>query len=844
MSLRSLIDQLVPRARADDHLKRDLSEVCEDILGSHIGHAREPDLGVLAELMRRQIAQSSSDPTVSARFSNLLSRLLDQSVLSRKQSALHFLQSLGPAPRPPSILNSAFLPSVRGSVTYNSRVRSSRQPNIQPEPPIPPVADILRDYRARIGSCSNSRKPHLSEHLLLRDTLFLVQGISGKYVRFVETRGHYAEDEARLTFVEDAKCIIPLNTRTLILRISELGHLYNRVSSFVRSRDGKPGVGMIEQSLCHHLEAQLTEYYRLVAVLESQMAATPTAEGLTLRRIEVWIDEWRLKMRMMATCVEGCRDTHGGALVNLIHGHTANGDPFVRNFTDDLLQQVSRPFFEILQKWLFAGELHDPYAEFFVAVDPEMAHLQHGADNNIDSLSMPDGGFGLGSSAGMDGEDDAQRDGLEGGLRLWQKKYVFSKDMLPNFVGEPFGKKIFSTGRTLNFIRYTCHDSDWIATRNRMNNADRVLQYSDIQALERSIDDAFKIANQRLFDVFIDKFKLMDHVRALKMFLLLGQGDFIEQLMDSLAPNLARQANTLYRHNLTATLEAAIRSSNAAHQPADVLRRLDARMLPYSHGELGWDVFTLEYKVDAPLDTIIDPDAMTLYLRAFNHLWRLKRIERALGDGWRRVVGGARAFIRVPEYERDWHQTRIVMAEMIHFIRQLQAYSHLEAIECSWMALVEFVTKQEGDLDALINAHRTYLDRVAKKIQLISPKAGKEEYLLGVLREIFQIILQFREATESFYNLTLSEAARRDAERDEERGVYANAQSTPASTEPLSQAVKRIKQYTASFSEHAQALVHGLQTHPDLDCRFLAARLSFNEFYRTRKEKEKDRAPA
>jgi len=243
---------------------------------------------------------------------------------------------------------------------------------------------------------------------------------------------------------------------------------------------------MIEQSLCHHLESQLTEYYRLVAVLESQMATTTSAEGLTLRRLEVWVDEWRLKMRMMATCVDGCADTHGGALVSLIHGHTANGDPFVRTFTNDLLQRVSRPFFEILQKWLFAGELHDPYSEFFVAVDPAMANLQGSADAHLDSLAMPDGGFGLGQT----GDDEGHREQDEGGLRVWQSKYMFSMAMLPTFVGEAFGKKvcidyicqlvqpthpaqIFSTGRTLNFIRYTCQDSDWVATRNRMANADR-----------------------------------------------------------------------------------------------------------------------------------------------------------------------------------------------------------------------------------------------------------------------------------------------------------------------------------------------------------------------------------
>lgn len=33
-------------------------------------------------------------------------------------------------------------------------------------------------------------------------------------------------------------------------------------------------------------------------------------------------------------------DAQGGALVNLIHSYTDNGDPFVRKFTDQLLEEV------------------------------------------------------------------------------------------------------------------------------------------------------------------------------------------------------------------------------------------------------------------------------------------------------------------------------------------------------------------------------------------------------------------------------------------------------------------------------------------------------------------------
>lgn len=164
-------------------------------------------------------------------------------------------------------------------------------------------------------------------------------------------------------------------TKALIHRLSEVGYLYTRVESFVRDSEAAAGVGMIEQSLCHHLQSQLTEYYRLIAILESQMATKPARtdgdadsvegsqglageSGLTLRRLDVWINEWRLRMRMMSVCVEGARggflwsllsdtltyylstEAHGGALVNLIHGYADNGDPFVRKFTDQLLEEV------------------------------------------------------------------------------------------------------------------------------------------------------------------------------------------------------------------------------------------------------------------------------------------------------------------------------------------------------------------------------------------------------------------------------------------------------------------------------------------------------------------------
>lgn len=70
-------------------------------------------------------------------------------------------------------------------------------------------------------------------------------------------------------------------------------------------------------------------------------------------------------------------------------------------------------------------------------------------------------------------------------------------------------------------------------------------------------------------------------------------------------------------------------------------------MLEYSHGEIGWDVFTLEYKIDAPLDTVVDPESMVKYLQLFSHLWQMKRVEGVLSLGWMRASKDVESFLRI-----------------------------------------------------------------------------------------------------------------------------------------------------------------------------------------------------
>ena len=99
--------------------------------------------------------------------------------------------------------------------------------------------------------------------------------------------------------------------------------------------------------------------------------------------------------------------------------------------------QVSKPFFTTLQKWIFSGELYDPCDEFFVAMDPELAHFQYVHSKAISGQTSTDVGFP--SILGDLDEGSSEGDPRS---RLWEAKYKFRKEMLPSFLGEAFGRKV------------------------------------------------------------------------------------------------------------------------------------------------------------------------------------------------------------------------------------------------------------------------------------------------------------------------------------------------------------------------------------------------------------------
>jgi gamma-tubulin complex component 3 len=839
---------------------------CRSILAHLLivrSNAREPaivaDVNQASDLIKKRLIQTNPSPEKALRFTNLYSRLLSIPAINQKWAVLYFLYQLGgDQPTTGPVLTSPFKSPVKNiRETRTPELAGPKSPRYGSHVDNHPFEDAfapggIKKLPAREGGqrdrkeeeqafaktpasqrgdlalktallAENYVEINPTETALLRDLPFTLQGLSSTNLPFSSST------------TLKLPPTLPVPIVSILHTLAEPSLLYRGLSEFVKTSEG----GLLGQSLRAAISGELRSYLGLVATLEGQIRRALSSldekeprggigkAGVTLKRCVVWTREATMGLRLMSLISEESKSKRGGQLVSLIHGFSSShGDPMVGAFAERLLVHVTQPFYAMLRQWIYDGELSDPYHEFFVSEqDPNM----------VSSEAQDSRGRAVASS-------------------VWEAKYKLVEDMVPSIITQDFAQKVFLIGKSLNFIRYGCGDSQWVEDYSKA--ASKELRYGDTATLETWIDEAYKTTMARLIHLMAEKFHLFDHLKALKNYILLGQGDFIALLMESLSSNLDRPAGAQYRHTLTAQLEHAIRGSNAQYDSPEVLRRLDARMLQLSHGDIGWDCFTLEYKIDAPVDVVVTEWGNRQYLKVFNFLWRIKRVEFAISTTWRKCMTGARGVLQGEDANvaQTWKLTRGVLAEMIHFIGQLQYYILFEVIESSWDELQTAIHKEGCTLDDLIKAHSKYLNAITHKGLLGAKKkthGGDDDNTFMVqLGEILRLMLSYREAVDGLYSWSVSDftvrqgiSVRADHREDDEahtptksrRGPSSLLESTLASDDSITDEFpviqERLQALGGHFKQRVCILLGDLAYQQDVDMRFLGVVMNFNDVY-------------
>ncbi|WBW72192.1 gamma tubulin complex GCP3 subunit Alp6 [Schizosaccharomyces osmophilus] len=752
-----------------------------------------------------KLSNNNADGILYSRLSNLVSRLRTQEVLQNKASILQVLYSLSSLSETISELASSHpmnslsevqaLPSLGPERTFSETTEAR---NTSKSIPVSERNSVYEwsSFSQKQPTPAEEKASHTeeisnSENYLKSATLFILQGVSTDLVSFHDGSADLSQQ-------------IPSHHILQIRSLCEIGLLYRQLKRFADydgfqtspstlrlSESSSEEQTLALQSFRAFVSKELTQYLSLIASLESQLRTdnSTRSQTVSIRRCIVWTNKPRLKFRILSSIVDSyIKEKNKKKLIHIVARYSFHGDPIIHDLSKRVLMEITQPLHEMIENWVYKGELIDPFREFFVIESDDISHTH-------------------------------DRQGT--GRIVWKGKYHLEKELIPSFLSSPLVEKIFLIGKCLNFARYGCDDSEW--TQEHYSKFAKKLSYTDFQSLKLTIDMAYTQSTRHLVQLMEEKFHLSEHLNAIKKYILLGQGDFVTYLMESLGDSLEQPANTLFRHNLTTCLESAIRSSNASYEQGYVLKRLDARLLELSHGEVGWDVFTLEYKVDSPINVIITPYCSRQYLKMFNFLWRLKRIEFALSHSWRRSTLGARNIIRELDFvQPEWHFVSIHLAEMIHFICQLQYYILFEVIEISWEKLKEEMSKPNATLDTYIEAHHHYVTSITHKGLLGSARSRTEDSFLHQLHEILKTILSFHNTIEVLHSFSVSLYSR----------LKVNALiSTESLEEEYVPIQEKLQHCSEEFQLRLKHFLYGLATQKDSEMRFLSVRLNFNEFY-------------
>lgn len=664
---------------------------------------------------------------------------------------------------------------------------------------------------------------------------------------------------------------LPWPVLGVLNQLMEPAVLYRNIKEILKRREedsNSGGVhGLVVQALDSEIERELRGYLALVGVIETEVrrqemsmhnqlhnqqnpnmntfssrqsryssaSARPHGRGnstlpteaysygiggkITLARSIVLLQDATQGLRLIHTILGESAQLVGGQLLSLIHSYTYNGDQFVSKFATRILPKVVKPFFDILNKWVLCGQLVDPHHEFFV-------RKGHRASNSPAITS------------------------------LWEGNFFLEYKYLPDYIPKRIAEQIFQIGKTLHFIATACDDREWVDRRKSECELDPSVLYN-LELLQEQVSIAYKQVVRHLNDILRTKFHLSSHLRGLKDYLLLGKGDFVQLLVETVAPVLDRPAVQLFRHHLTATLDTAIRGSNATLDHPDVLRALDARMLELGHGDIGWDVFTLDYRVDMPLDTVIlDRKSMTEYLRVFNFLWRIKRVSFTLNSTWRQMTSTERlatsnAYLKHPSMTRyvhnkqqysgvssmgyhttmydlypqsvrkTWKIVRLVCGEMLHFVSELEYYINYEVIEMAWGELINKIQNGELSVDELISVHKEYLQKITYKGLL-----GGGDLLMGELHDVLKTVLAFGITTEGLHDV--SERLRAAEAANDGEILSQNSAELSKRAKKIDYTIRELR---VKFEQSVKRLVTALDKEEDSEMRFLSVRLDFNGFY-------------
>jgi len=439
----------------------------------------------------------------------------------------------------------------------------------------------------------------------------------------------------------------------LLHLVMELGLVYQKLAGSIEIFKFKKSPSAIKNAIMSYIFEEITDYMKLVNALSNK-------KTFSLRSMLADLLDELVKLRFLHHLTKKLEIESGDKLLSSLHHYHNYGDVTIRNCASSLLRYSLEPFFNFLRSWLVDGELADKAGEFFISWS---------SDNHLQNRDI---------------------------------KVEYNPERIPEFFPKDLGDKIYLIGKTNIFLNRYCKESKWCTSfAQRLNvllnrlKSSKVFFFSD-SSFNKLIVDQYSEINNYFNYIIHTKYHLMDILKALRDFLLMGKGDFLQDVITSGSDLLNDPSNTLSGHQLTKLLQDAVLKTTVRHllnvsDEFNAVNNLDARLLEIGHGNIGWDVFTLDYQLHPPISLILNDETNQHkrdYLKVFNYLWKFKRLEALFTEEWRKQKNLRQRNLHVVIF-RKINRVRLIQNFLRGFSHSIERFIFEEIINSNYEALIE-----------------------------------------------------------------------------------------------------------------------------------------------------------
>ncbi|CAH0484294.1 unnamed protein product [Peronospora farinosa] len=269
------------------------------------------------------------------------------------------------------------------------------------------------------------------------------------------------------------------------------------------------------------------------------------------------------------------------------------------------------------------------------------------------------------------------------------------------------------------------------------------------RCLTRHLEIKCRELNGEIADIFRDKMNYMEHVAALRMFVLMEQQDvfnvFSEKIVTHMQENPVAWAdsealNTFHQSAVQGVFEDNLLSSLQRQIGGQLCVRVDFNLLDSRLSGARIDIATMKcmyftFSAQPPLHVLFSTSIMQKYSRLGVLLVQVKAVESALVK-FKSTLRHCCCYALI---ERDVLPLLLQIADMLHYTKSLLSYLTSQISSEGWSGYRR-ILQSSRSLEEMDATHEEYLDYLLNRFFLLDKHATVIQYILTTFNHILRFV--------------------------------------------------------------------------------------------------------